>query len=203
MKQMKTIVVAAVAILAVATGAAAQQTQSGQSQRPTSGSTQATHAGANHMNDAQFVAMMMQHHRDGIEMARIAEQKATTAEVKSLAREIREGQEREAQEMKPFAGGQAAPTGTSGQRPAQAGAHGDHQAHMEQSKKAVERVRTATGTQVDHAFLEEMSKHHQMAIQMARDTQFQNAKLKQLADKMSANQAREVEELKRAHQRVS
>jgi uncharacterized protein (DUF305 family) len=46
-----------------------------------------------HMNEKQFVTMMLQHHHDGIEMARIAEQKAATPEVKALAKKIREGQE--------------------------------------------------------------------------------------------------------------
>ena len=86
--------------------------------------------GAMQMSGKEFVTMMLQHHQDGIEMARIAEQKATTADVKSLANKIREGQAREAQEMKPFAEGTAAtPQGTSGQ---QHQAHAaEHQAHMQ------------------------------------------------------------------------
>jgi hypothetical protein len=100
--------------------------------------------GAMQMSEKEFVTMMLQHHQDGIEMARIAEQKATTADVKSLAKKIREGQAREAQEMKPFAEGTAAtPQGTSGQ---QHQAHAaEHQAHMQESKNAIERVRKASG----------------------------------------------------------
>ena len=154
------------------------------------------------MSGKEFVTMMLQHHQDGIEMARIAEQKATTPEVKTLARKIREGQEREAQEMKPFAdAGPATPRGTSGQ---QHQAHAaEHQAHMQESKNAIARVGKATGTAVDQTFLEEMSKHHQMAIQMTRSTRFDTARLKEMADKMTANQEREIDELKRTRQRVS
>lgn len=188
------------AVLTIASTAAARQTQTHQGHdAPTA--QQRDSAQAHRMDDAEFVAMMLQHHRDGIEMARVAEQKATNADVKALARKIREGQERESREMKPFAGRDATPTGTSGQHTAQGGTHQAEQ--QAESKKAIERVRAATGTQVDHAFIEEMTKHHQMAIQMTRNTQFQNSQLKQMADKMSANQTREIDELKRTHQRVS
>jgi uncharacterized protein (DUF305 family) len=154
------------------------------------------------MSEKEFVSMMLQHHQDGIEMARIAEEKATTADVKALAKRIREGQAREAQEMKPFAEGTAAtPQGTSGQ---QHQAHAaEHQAHMRESKNAIERVRKASGKAVDQAFLDEMAKHHQMAIQMTQQTKFDTARLKQMADKMVANQTKEIDELKRTRQRVS
>jgi uncharacterized protein (DUF305 family) len=158
--------------------------------------------GAMQMSEKEFVTMMLQHHQDGIEMARIAEQKATTADVKSLAKKIREGHPREAQEMKPFAEGTAAtPQGTSGQ---QHQAHAaEHQAHMQESKNAIERVRKASGKAVDQAFLDEMAKHHQMAIQMTQQTKFETARLKQMADKMVANQTKEIDERKRTRQRVS
>jgi uncharacterized protein (DUF305 family) len=157
-------------------------------------------------------------------MARIAEQKATSREVKALARTIREGQEREAREMKPFAADATGPVGTSGRMPQGHGEHqpghqaqegdqaheqGDqahqekHQAHMQQSKQAIERVRAATGKAVDLAFLEEMAKHHEMAIEMTRETRFDTARLKQMAEKMSENQRRELEQLLRTRQRVS
>ena len=82
--------IAAAAVLTVASSAAAQETQTHQGQ---GASTQQRGAAQAHrMSDAEFVAMMLQHHRDGIKMARLAEEKATTAEVKTLARKIREGQ---------------------------------------------------------------------------------------------------------------
>jgi uncharacterized protein (DUF305 family) len=155
------------------------------------------------MNENQFVAMMLQHHQDGIEMARIAEQKAATPEVKALAKKIREGQERESREMKPFASGSPeTPRGTTGQAQHQ-GHSQDHQAHMQESKKAIERVRTATGKAVDQAFLDEMTKHHQMAIQMTQHTTFETQRLKGMAEKMSASQKREIDEMNRTRQKVS
>jgi uncharacterized protein (DUF305 family) len=154
---------------------------------------------AAHMSEKDFVPMMLQHHEDGIEMARIAEQKATSPAVKALARKIREGQERESHEMKPFAGRTDTPRGTTGQ----GGHQAEHEQHMQESKKAIERIRAATGKAVDVAFLDEMTKHHEMAIRMTNETHFDTAKLKQMAEKMKANQTKEIGELKRTRQQVS
>ena len=128
-------------------------------------------------------------------MARLAEQKSTTNDVKALARKIREGQERERSELQQFAKGRPeTPAGTSGQ----------HRADMKKdAKESLARIRRAAGREADWEFLDEMAKHHEMAIHMIRDTRFDNAKLKGMADKMAANQAREIEELKRMRQRVS
>lgn len=146
------------------------------------------------MTDAQFVPMMMQHHKDGIEMSRVAEQKATTSQVKQLAAKIRANQERELQELEHF----QQTAGTSGA----AGHDGHADAMMQMSKKSIERVQSANGKDVDHAFLEEMSSHHQMAIDMVGMTTFKDARLKQSANKMAAGQRREIQELKSTHKKI-
>ena len=192
---MKRVIGVAAAMLLSGIGLMAQDARTQQQGAKEQRSGQA----AAHMSETEFVPMMLQHHQDGIEMARIAEQKATSPEVKALARKIREGQERESREMKPFADEAATPRGTTGQAPHQA----EHQAHMQESKKAIERVRSASGKAVDVAFLEEMAKHHEMAIQMTKETHFDNTRLKQMADKMVANQTKELGELKQTRERVS
>ena len=66
--------------------------------QPQSGSS---HGTAQHepamkgMTDAHFVQMMLKHHQQGIEMARIEEKGGASAEVKALATKIRQSQERE------------------------------------------------------------------------------------------------------------
>lgn len=148
------------------------------------------------MTDAQFVPMMIQHHRDGIEMARVAEQKATTPHVKQLAANIRANQERELVELQQFQQAAAATTGTAGRD--------DQHAvmMMRMSKQSIERVQSANGKEVDRAFLKEMSSHHQMAIDMVSMTKFQDAKLKQSANKMAGGQRREIQELKATQQKI-
>jgi uncharacterized protein (DUF305 family) len=172
--------------LALAGSAAAQTTDQSRAHQ---------HGAAAHMTDAQFVPMMLQHHQDGIEMAKIAEAKATNPQVKALATKIRQAQERESKELEQFRGTAAA--GTAGH----SDAHAD--AMMEMSKKSIARVRDANGAEVDRAFLEEMAKHHEMAIDMVHSTQFKNTRLKQSANKMETSQKREVQELKSTRQKLS
>ena len=105
--------------------------------------------------------------------------------MKALATKIRQSQERELKELEQF----GTATGTSGREDA-------HDAQMmQQSKKAVERVQNASGSDVDRAFLEEMAKHHQMATQMSGTMKVQNPGLKQLVTKMVAGQKKELAEL--------
>lgn len=76
--------------------------------------------------------------------------------------------------------------------------------HMEmQSKKAMDRLREASGAAFDQAFVDEMSSHHQMAIKMVEDTRFKDEKLNQLAQKMAAGQKKELTELKQVKARSS
>ena len=137
------------AIAALAPGLSGAPLMAQDARTPKAATEQRSGQAATHMSEKAFVPMMLQHHQDGIEMARIAEQKATSSEVKALARKIREGQERESREMKPFESQADTPRGTTGQAPH----HAEHQAHMQASKKAIERVRSATGEAVDIAFL--------------------------------------------------
>ena len=58
-------------------------------------------------------------------------------------------------------------------------------------------LKAASGAGLDHAFLEQMIKHHQSAIDLAVGAKLQNAELKKLATKVAADQRREVTELKK------
>ena len=52
------------------------------------------------LSDEHFLAMMIKHHQDGIELAKLEESKGSREAVKTLAAKIRAGQERELSEMK-------------------------------------------------------------------------------------------------------
>ena len=58
-------------------------------------------------------------------------------------------------------------------------------------------VAAASGAALDHAFLEQMAKHHQMAISMTESAKLQDPALKTLAQKMIAGQRQELNELKK------
>lgn len=56
--------------------------------------------------DAQFAAMMIDHHEGAVAMAKLALERAEREEIKELARAIIEAQEREIEVMTPHAGGE-------------------------------------------------------------------------------------------------
>ena len=140
------------------------------------------------MTDAMFVPMMIKHHQHGIEMARIEEERGSSASVKALAAKIRQSQEKELAELKAHA--EHAAKGTSG--------HAEHDKMMEQQSQAMmTKLKSASGAALDHAFLEQMAKHHEGAIAMTEDAKLEDPELKKLAQKMLTGQRQELAELKK------
>lgn len=144
------------------------------------------HQSTQSLSDAEFVPMMIKHHREGIQMAQLEEKTGGSAEVKALATRIRQSQQRDIPELERH----AKPAGTSG---SQAG----HDKAMEQQSQAtMTRLKSSSGAALDHAFLEEMAKHHEMAIQMSETAKLQDPELKRQAQQMVASQRKELAELK-------
>jgi uncharacterized protein (DUF305 family) len=140
------------------------------------------------MTDAMFVPMMIKHHQHGIDMARLEEERGSSASVKALAGKIRLSQEKELAELKAHAEHFA--KGTSG--------HAEHDKMMEQqSQSMMAKLKSATGAALDHAFLEQMAKHHEGAITMTEGAKLQDPELKKLAQKMVTSQRQELAELKK------
>ena len=140
------------------------------------------------MTDAMFVSMMVKHHQHGIEMARLEEDRGSAASVKALAAKIRQSQEKELTELK--AHSEHMTKGTSG--------HGEHDKMMEQqSQSMMATLKSASGAALDHAFLEQMVKHHEMAISMTEGAKLLDPEVKKLAQKMLTSQRQELTELKK------
>jgi uncharacterized protein (DUF305 family) len=140
------------------------------------------------MTDAMFVPMMIKHHQHGIEMARLEEERGSSASVKALAAKIRQSQEKELAELKAHA--EHAAKGTSG--------HAEHDKVMEQhSQSMMTKLKSVSGAALDHAFLEQMAKHHEGAIAMTEGAMLQDLELKKLAQKMLTGQRQELAELKK------
>lgn len=139
------------------------------------------------MTDAMFVPMMIKHHQQGIEMARLEEERGSSSSVKALAAKIRQSQEKELAELKAHA--EHAKKGTSGRA--------EHDKMMEQqSQSMMAKLKSAAGAALDHAFLEQMAKHHEMAISMTEGAKLQDPELMTLAQKMLTGQRQELAELK-------
>lgn len=170
----------------IAAGSAAAQ-----SQKPTDPSHDSQHHEMMQgLTDAPFVQMMSKHHQQGIEMARMEEERGASASVKQLATKIRQSQEKELAELKGHSEHHAGATGTSGSS--------EHDKMMDQQGQAMmSSLKSASGAALDHAFLEQMAKHHQMAISMTESAKLQDPALKTLALKMIAGQRQELNELKK------
>jgi uncharacterized protein (DUF305 family) len=182
-KTTKLILVTVITIAGVASGVNAQKPDAA-----TGAQHEQMMKGMMGMTDAMFVPMMIKHHQHGIEMARVEEERGSSASVKALAAEIRQSQEKELAELKAHA--EHAAKGTSG--------HAEHDKMMEQhSQSMMTKLKSASGAALDHAFLEQMAKHHEGAIAMTEGAKLQDPELKKLAQKMVTGQRQELAELKK------
>ncbi len=137
--------------------------------------------------DAEFAYLAAKHHRGGIEMTRLEESRGTSASVKALAAKIRQGQERDLPAFTAF-GAKAAKTPMLV----------EHEKQMEKEHQAsMAKLKSATGAALDQVFAAEMIKHHQKMLGMIKQAHLTDGKLKAVADKMAAEQTRELEELKK------
>lgn len=156
-------------------------------------------------NDAQYIDLMMMHHGMGIEMARIAADKAQRADVKALAAKIITVQEGEQKELdgyktglKPDAHGAA---GAGGHDMASMPGMGDMKSMPEMKKGRMDmgRLQKASGAEVDRLFLSSMTQHHQQAVKMSRQAmaKLKDTKVRAFAEKTIADQTREIGEIKK------
>lgn len=165
-----------------------------------SSSAPATSAGAQPgatFNDADvtFAQMMIPHHEQAVEMAELAETRASDAEIKELAQKIKAAQDPEIQTMKGWltAWGKPAPTG---------GMHHDMPGIM--SEEDMKKLADAKGTAFDRQFAELMIAHHNGAIEMAKTEQAQgtNPEAKELAKAIASAQQAEVAQMQKILDRL-
>lgn len=140
------------------------------------------------LTDATFVPMMIKHHQKGIEMSRLEEDRGSSASVKALAAKIRQSQEKELAALQAHA--EHVAKGTSG--------HSEHDKMTEQQgQMMMKRLKSASGSALDHAFLEQMAKHHEGAIAMTEGAKLQDPALKKVAQEMLTGQRQELAEIKK------
>jgi uncharacterized protein (DUF305 family) len=148
--------------------------------------------------DITFAQSMIAHHQQAIEMAAMAESKATNSEVKALATKIKQAQGPEIEEMNQWlsdwgASPAAMPTGEShGEMPGMGSMPGAMTA------EEMAKLSAATGANFDRMFLEMMIRHHEGAIEMARTEQQQglNPGAKALAQAIDRDQTAEITEMR-------
>jgi len=157
------------------------------SQTPSEGAT--APAGDHNTADVEFATGMIPHHRQAVEMADMALQKTTNAEVKQLATAIKAAQDPEIQQISGWLTSWGEPVPTPG-------GHDGHTMPGGRMMTADEMaaLAKATGTAFDRMFLQLMVKHHQGAVAMAKTEQTagKDTQAIELAKKIEADQNREI-----------
>jgi uncharacterized protein (DUF305 family) len=140
--------------------------------------------------DVSFAQRMIPHHLQAVHMADLAAGRASSQQVRQLARTIKAAQGPEIQTMTGWlrAWGQpiATPTISMGGM--------EHGMPGMMSSQDMSRLRALHGPAFDRAFLQMMITHHQGAIEMARTEQAQgaNAAAKRLARSIEVSQSAQI-----------
>jgi uncharacterized protein (DUF305 family) len=163
--------------------AGAPAAQSGSAQKP---ADQQSHQGHSMtMTDGDFAHLMSQHHRGGIEIAKMEESSGSNANIKALAAKIRQGQEKDVPDLQAHA---------KKHKTSSMAAQHEQQMHKEHSA-SMAKMKSAKGEALDKTFVTEMIKHHQSGLEMIKQTQFKDQQLQAIADRIAASQRQELQEL--------
>ncbi|WP_086711380.1 DUF305 domain-containing protein [Streptomyces antimycoticus] len=161
---------------------------------PTTSARASAPAGRHNQADVTFAQQMIPHHRQAIAMADMAEEHASSNQVKAFARKIQKEQKPEIQTMTTWlkAWGEQVPHGMEGMdhnASAMPGMMNDHDMHQ---------LKGASGGAFDTMFLTMMIKHHQGAIDMAKTEQQHGAygPAKKLAASIVTTQTTEITQMR-------
>ncbi|MFJ8129655.1 DUF305 domain-containing protein [Streptomyces hydrogenans] len=144
--------------------------------------------------DVMFAQMMIPHHEQALEMARLADGRAEDADVKRIVAAVEKAQDPEIQKMKAWLKGWG--------KPESAGT-GHSMAGM-MSEQDMKDLAAAKGKDFDRTFAELMIAHHEGAVEMARTEQKDggNAEAKALAGEVVRAQTAEIAELRKILDRL-
>jgi uncharacterized protein (DUF305 family) len=147
--------------------------------------------------DKQFIAMMIPHHEQAIQMADLALNRAKHPELKQLAQTIKQDQTREIQQMrtwyKSWYGIEVVAIPMNGQQMPQS----DGMQGMRMDLAALKNA-----PDFDQEFLRQMIFHHQMAIQMGQmdASRFTRPELRELAGSIVKTQTTEIGQMQKWYQ---
>ena len=154
--------------------------------------------------DLQFLDMMLMHHADGVKMAQMGVSKAQNGGVKSLARKMAAGQQKDIGQMQ-----RMRDSHFSGQPKQEMmmvkGREMTMQMMMQMAQEDMQKLEAAaSGAEFDRTFLDVFLKHHQMAIDMSgeENSRGQDAEVKKKAREIISKQTKEMAEMRRLKARV-
>ncbi|MDQ3802938.1 MAG: DUF305 domain-containing protein [Acidobacteriota bacterium] len=192
--------VAAIVSLSVITAAAQAHTGHAGQQQQQTGHTGHGQAAAMPY-DLHYIDMTIMHHEQGVEMARLAQEKGADARVKAFAKKTGDDQQRDIGVLRGHR------QHWYSDRPVMD--HAQMMSHMQSMpghrnmkmdpEADMAKLRAAEGRAFDRLFLDTMTHHHQMAVDMSKEAaaKAEHAELKDLARKTAAKQQAEIAEMKR------
>lgn len=153
--------------------------------------------------DAHFIEQMIPHHEDAIIMAKLAQTKAKTPEIKQLAENIITSQGQEIDQMRNWYKnwfGREVPENIQVMN--QHGMMGGSSMHMGKMGSDMDMTRLEESSDFDKAFIEEMIPHHQMAVMMAQmlENSTSRPEMKNLAKDIISAQTKEINEMRSWYQ---
>jgi uncharacterized protein (DUF305 family) len=141
---------------------------------------------------------MIPHHRQAVEMADLAPERAGSPEVEKLAAEIKKAQDPEIRTLSGWltSWGEEVPADDAAMDHSAHGMEGMDGMMTDQEMRGLE---DASGEAFDTAFLELMIKHHEGAVAMARTEQADgaHAPAKKMAGEIITSQSAEIERMNR------
>jgi uncharacterized protein (DUF305 family) len=155
--------------------------------------------------DLHYIDMMVEHHRMGIHMAKMAQDKALHAELKERATKMVEDQQKDSDQLQKWRdewyAGQ--PKSDHMNRPGMSGmSKSDHakmkgMSGMNMQQMDMGKLEAASGNEFDLMFIDMIVPHHQMAIDMSQDAlkKAQQAPLKAFARTTVDKQQKEKAQL--------
>ncbi|MET9369908.1 DUF305 domain-containing protein [Streptomyces griseoflavus] len=185
---------AAALVLAACGGSGDDTDSAGHGGHNTSSSASAPASqGQHNAADVAFAKEMIPHHRQAVEMADLAPERAQSPEVKNLAADIRKAQD---PEIKTLSGwltswGEEVPADGATNH----SMHGGMDGMM--TEQEMTELEKASGKAFDTAFMEMMIKHHEGAVEMAETERADGAyaPAKKMADEIIASQSAEIEQM--------
>ncbi|MDC0770511.1 DUF305 domain-containing protein [Streptomyces sp. HD] len=189
---------ATAAALVLAACGADSSDASSDAQASPSASAEAT-AGAHNDQDVSFAQGMIPHHQQALQMAEMAADRASSAQVKDLAERIRKAQDPEIRTMSGWlkTWGEDVPSAMPGMD--HSGGHGSGSSGMAgmMDQKEMDELMKASGKAFDTMFLTMMVVHHEGAVEMATTEKAKGeyGPATKLADAVITAQTAEIKEM--------
>ncbi|MEU9184689.1 DUF305 domain-containing protein [Streptomyces sp. NPDC048484] len=136
---------------------------------PSASASASAEAGAHNDADVSFATGMIQHHRQAVEMAEMAADRASSQEVKDLATKIKGAQDPEIKTMSGWltSWGEEVPADMSGMEGHDMSSGMPSMPGM-MSSGDMDKLGKASGTEFDTMFLDMMVQHHEGAVDSAK-----------------------------------